>query len=220
MARSSNIVLSEEEQEAVRDALEELNVQLVRYHYQCLKNGVEHVEDERHQASKVMSAMRKLSRVPADIQAQAYYQRKLQVNSLLKELSLDIDSGENLGLKKKVKTPAEEAWKTALDELNKQLVLYDRVGRLPEQVLRQTSEEEQAAKVVAAMHKVSVTHTDPKVKEEFLRKAENFMKASPEERRKGSNELLKGLLKLIATSFALAAVGSAASIASLLMTGA
>ncbi|KAG6884360.1 hypothetical protein C0993_011828 [Termitomyces sp. T159_Od127] len=157
-----------EEQKTVQDALEELNAQLILY--ENLENGPEHAEDERHQASKVMEALQKLTRLRmADGK-----EREMQVHKLLKELVLVTGSHEDLRLEQQVMTPVEEAWKTALDELNKQLVLYDRLGHAPEQVSERTSEEEgeqeeeeRDAKVVAAMYKVSDVHTDPKVKEAY-----------------------------------------------------
>ncbi|KAG6901268.1 hypothetical protein C0995_014357 [Termitomyces sp. Mi166 len=116
--------------------------------------------------------------------------------------------------KHKVTTLEEEEWKRALDELNKQLVRYDRLGPGPEHA---SEEKEQAAKVVAAMHKVSDAHTDPKVKKEYKKKAEKFEKATPKQRKKQMNALLKGLLALLAAPFLLA--GAAIFVAGSILYG-
>ncbi|KAG5719403.1 hypothetical protein E4T56_gene13456 [Termitomyces sp. T112] len=237
MAPISSLGLSsQEEKKALQGALEELNRQLILY--ESLGKGPEQSEEERRQASKVIGAMQKVSRTPTDIKMKADYQRKLQarrflranrkerrdqVNDLLKELTLAVqlceetsNEGKELSTQNKdeMAVSKEEAWKIALDELNEQLVLYGSLGQGAEHI---SEEKEQAAKVVVAMHKVSDAHTDPKVKEEFLKKAEKFEKANPEERKKQMNALLKGLMILLASPFLLA--GAAIFVAGSILYG-
>jgi hypothetical protein len=108
----------------------------------------------------------------------------------------------------------EETWKASLDDLKKQMELYEVALKNGDD--RKT--EEEARKTVASIRNVGDSHTDPRVKKEWHEKAEKFSKASPSKRVTLFDDVGKGLIILLATPFMLA--GSAVFAAGSILYGA
>lgn len=94
----------------------------------------------------------------------------------------------------------EELWKQALEELKKAMIVYGSVAKKGDEKEIQASAEE----VVKKMRNLGATHTDPEIKKEWDNKADRFAKAGKAERGIMSNDIIQGLILLLATPFLLA----------------
>lgn len=88
----------------------------------------------------------------------------------------------------------EVAWKDALNNLDQQLVLYRESRKTPDDGARIQRERD----VYDAMNNVADAHTDPKVRDHWKRKAEEFRKADD----KGKDNMMKEVLKAVGTLLA------------------
>jgi len=109
----------------------------------------------------------------------------------------------------------EEVWKASLDDLEKQMVVYESISKRGDD----KATEAEAEKVAAAIRNVGDSHTDPKVRQEWYEKADKFAKADSSERVTLFDDIGKGLLILLATPFALAGAAVFAAGAILYGTG-
>ena len=109
----------------------------------------------------------------------------------------------------------EAVWKASLDDLRNQMVVYENISKRGDD----RATEAEAQRVAAAIRNVGDSHTDPKVRQEWHAKAENFSKAAPSERATLFDDIGTGLLILLATPFALAGAAIFAAGAILYGTG-
>lgn len=94
----------------------------------------------------------------------------------------------------------EKLWKEALEDLKKAMIVYGSVATKGDEKDTQASAEE----VVKKMRNLGATHTDPDIKKEWDNKADRFAKAGKAERGIMSNDIIRGLVLLLATPFLLA----------------
>jgi hypothetical protein len=119
-------------------------------------------------------------------------------------LGTDSDPFTNKSMTRKksrsISTAEEEAWQDAVKDLQGQVVLYQGAKESGDTAQQRVAEQ----RVVEGMRRISDTHTDPKVRQEWKAKADEFERAGDAKKEHILKNLGKGLLILLATPFALA----------------
>jgi hypothetical protein len=93
----------------------------------------------------------------------------------------------------------EEAWTQSLNTLQQQIAVYETAQRSGDD----KAVEQEAPKVASAMRQVGDSHTDPKVKAVWYKKADKFLRSKGAARQKVLQEVGKILVTLITIPFAL-----------------
>ncbi|KZT27914.1 hypothetical protein NEOLEDRAFT_1130415 [Neolentinus lepideus HHB14362 ss-1] len=93
----------------------------------------------------------------------------------------------------------ETAWRTAIEDLDAQMKRYEETRRTGDK----EAEQEESRKLVDAMNQIADSHPDPRVQEEWRKKAQAFDTGSDTEKQSLLGDIGKRIAVLFTVPFAL-----------------